>query len=78
MRTAIKRNDNIIEVKNLSFSYGTRGTALNNVSLKILPGQKVAFVGTSGSGKTTMTKLLMKFSKPLLHCSKVLQFPVYP
>lgn len=52
-----------IEVKNLSFSYGTRGTALNNVSLKILPGQKVAFVGTSGSGKTTMTKLLMKFYK---------------
>lgn len=53
-----------IEVKNLSFSYGTRGAALKNVSLKIMPGQKVAFVGTSGSGKTTMTKLLMKFYKP--------------
>ncbi len=52
-----------IEVKNLTFSYGTRGAALKNVSLKIQPGQKVAFVGTSGSGKTTMTKLIMKFYK---------------
>lgn len=52
-----------IEVRNISFSYGTRGAALRNISFKILPGQKVAFVGTSGSGKTTMTKLLMKFYK---------------
>lgn len=50
-----------IEVKNLSFSYGTRGITLKNINFDIQPGQKVAFVGSSGSGKTTMTKLLMKF-----------------
>lgn len=50
-----------IEVKGLSFSYGTRGRTLKDINLSIQTGQKVAFVGTSGSGKTTMTKLLMKF-----------------
>lgn len=60
----LERVSGKIEVRNLSFSYGSRGTALRNVSFKIFPGQKVAFVGTSGSGKTTMTKLLMKFYRP--------------
>lgn len=50
-----------IEFKNVSFSYGTRGRAINNVSIKIPAGQKVAFVGMSGSGKSTLLKLLMKF-----------------
>ncbi len=53
-----------IKVKNLSFSYGSRGPALKNISLDIKAGQKVAFVGLSGSGKSTMTKLLMKFYAP--------------
>lgn len=52
-----------IEFKNVSFSYGTRGRAINNVSLKIPYGKKVAFVGLSGSGKSTLLKLLMKFYK---------------
>lgn len=51
-----------IEFKNVCFSYGTRGRAINNVSLKIPAGKKVAFVGMSGSGKSTLLKLLMKFS----------------
>ena len=50
-----------IEFQNVSFSYGTRGKAVNNISLVIPTGQKVAFVGMSGSGKTTLLKLLMKF-----------------
>lgn len=50
-----------ISVKNISFSYGTRGSALKNISLTVKPGEHVAFVGSSGSGKSTMTKLLMKF-----------------
>lgn len=50
-----------IVVKNVSFSYGTREPALKNISFTIKKGEKVAFVGSSGSGKSTMTKLLMKF-----------------
>lgn len=50
-----------IEISNLSFSYGTRGRTLKSISMSIEAGQKVAFVGSSGSGKTTMTKLLMKY-----------------
>ena len=52
-----------IEFKNICFSYGTRGRAINNISLKIPAGKKVAFVGMSGSGKSTLLKLLMKFYK---------------
>ena len=52
-----------IEYKNVCFSYGTRGRAINNVSIKIPAGKKVAFVGMSGSGKSTLLKLLMKFYK---------------
>lgn len=50
-----------IVFKNVSFAYGTRKRAINNVSFKIHKGNKVAFVGTSGSGKSTIIKLLMKF-----------------
>lgn len=50
-----------IEFKNISFSYGTRGRAVDKISLKIPAGKKVAFVGVSGSGKSTLLKLLMKF-----------------
>ncbi len=57
----INSTDGNISIKNLTFSYGTRGNTLENISLEIQGGQKVAFVGPSGSGKTTLIKLLMKF-----------------
>ena len=50
-----------IEYKDVCFSYGTRGRAINKVSIKIPAGKKIAFVGMSGSGKSTLLKLLMKF-----------------
>lgn len=50
-----------IQVKNMSFSYGTRGKTLDNINLEIKEGEKIAFVGPSGSGKTTLVKLLLKF-----------------
>lgn len=46
-----------ISVRKLSFRYGER-QILNNISFEIRPGDKVAFVGETGSGKSTMIKLL--------------------
>ncbi len=48
-----------IEIKDLSFRYGSRKLVLENINLKIEKGQKIAFVGESGSGKTTLSKLLL-------------------
>ena len=49
-----------IEIKNVSFRYGTRNLVLENINLKIDKGENVAFVGESGSGKTTLSKLLLR------------------
>lgn len=53
-----------IEFKNLDFSYKDREKVLSNINLKIQPGESVAFVGESGAGKTTLTKLLLRFYDP--------------
>lgn len=60
----LKNVDGNISIKNLTFSYGTRGNSLENISLEIKAGEKIAFVGPSGSGKTTLVKLLLKFYLP--------------
>ncbi len=52
----------LIEFKNVNFSYpGSKKAVLKNFSLKINPGEKVAFVGENGAGKTTIVKLLARF-----------------
>jgi ABC-type multidrug transport system fused ATPase/permease subunit len=55
-----------INFQNLSFSYPTRKDVgvLKNINLEVEPGSKVALVGQSGSGKSTIVKLLMKFYTP--------------
>lgn len=53
-----------IEVKNVTFRYGNRRPVLRDVSFTIPEGQKVALVGASGSGKSTMAKLLLKYYTP--------------
>lgn len=53
-----------INFKNITFRYGYRKPILENFSLQIPKGSKVAIIGESGSGKSTMMKLLMKFYKP--------------
>lgn len=51
-----------IEFKDVSFSYTGRDiTVLDHVNLKIEPGQFAAFVGASGSGKSTMISLLERY-----------------
>ena len=54
-----------IEFRNVNHSYkGGTKNAIVEFNLKIKPGESVAFVGRSGSGKTTITKLLMRFFDP--------------
>lgn len=53
-----------VELVNVGFSYGGR-PALTGVSLHIEPGQRVAIVGHSGAGKTTLAKLLLRFHDPI-------------
>lgn len=52
---------NNISFENINFRYGNRELTLKNISLNIKKGQKVAIVGESGCGKTTLVKLLIKF-----------------
>jgi len=50
-----------VEFKNVNFGYNHDKTIINNFSAKIKQGQKIAIVGPTGAGKTTIVKLLMKF-----------------
>lgn len=65
-----KEDDNIIPMEhiqghvaldNVSFGYKPEVTVLHNISLYAKPGQKIAFVGSTGAGKTTVTNLLSRF-----------------
>ena len=48
-------------MENVSFGYNPDKTVLKNISLYARPGQKIAFVGSTGAGKTTITNLLNRF-----------------
>lgn len=55
-----------IEMKNVSFGYANETkSVLRDVSLRIPEGTMVALVGESGGGKSTLTKLLMRFHDPV-------------
>mgnify|MGYP001021888928 CR=1 FL=1 len=50
-----------VEFKNVHFGYNADQTVINDFSVKVEKGQKVAIVGPTGAGKTTIVKLLMRF-----------------
>lgn len=50
-----------VRFHDVTFSYDGEKTVLQNVSLYARPGQKIAFVGSTGAGKTTITNLINRF-----------------
>lgn len=64
---AWKNNDEYIELKgkidfqNVSFGYEEEKQVIHDISLYAKPGQKIAFVGATGAGKTTITNLINRF-----------------
>ncbi len=54
-----------VQIQNLSFRYPSNpNSVLSNISLEIKPGERVAIVGPSGAGKTTLFQLLQRFYDP--------------
>ena len=56
--------DASVELSHLHFSYDGKNEVLKDVSLKIPAGQKIAFVGPSGGGKTTLANVIARFFDP--------------
>lgn len=57
----LKNVEGYVEFKNVHFGYNPDKVIINDFSAKVKPGEKVAIVGPTGAGKTTMVKLLMRF-----------------
>ncbi|MBP6866115.1 MAG: ABC transporter ATP-binding protein [Candidatus Pacebacteria bacterium] len=55
----IKNGD--IKFENICFAYGQNNKVFENFNLHIKPGEKIGLVGRSGAGKTTITKILLRF-----------------
>lgn len=53
--------DGRVDIEDVSFSYVPGKSLIEHLNLAVMPGQRVAIVGPTGSGKTTMINLLMRF-----------------
>ena len=64
-KQVIEKLSGSIELNNISFRYNdSMPNVIDNLSLKIRPGQYVAIVGSTGCGKSTLLRLLLGFEKP--------------
>lgn len=57
----LEKADGSVAVENVSFSYRPEVPLLQDITIDVKPGQKIAIVGPTGCGKTTMINLLMRF-----------------
>ena len=64
LRDMPQSNDADIRFDNVSFDYDVRRTIIKNISFKVPNGKKVAIVGPTGAGKSTISRLLFKFYDP--------------
>ena len=62
--TPMNPKDSSLKLTHVTFSYDGVKNAIEDVSLSIGPGQKVAFVGPSGGGKSTLASLIARFFDP--------------
>lgn len=61
MRPVYTRLRGDVKFKNVDFGYDPKKTVLHDINLYAEPGQKIAFVGSTGAGKTTITNLINRF-----------------
>lgn len=57
----VERVQGKVEFRNVRFGYSPDRILMKDVSLSVRPGQKIAIVGSTGAGKTTLINLLMRF-----------------
>ena len=57
----LKNPEGAVKFEHVHFGYNPEHTIIHDFSVKVEPGQKIAIVGPTGAGKTTMVKLLMRF-----------------
>jgi ABC-type multidrug transport system fused ATPase/permease subunit len=60
----LREFENVIEFKNLSFYYADKNWVLKNLDFQIKKGERIALVGETGGGKTSIISLLLKYYSP--------------